>query len=41
VKPGPLESDRDTIEVEIARLRDFDLGALHARWQAVLRIHPA
>jgi hypothetical protein len=40
VKPGPVEPDRDTIEVEIARLRDFDLGALRVRWQSVFRRQP-
>jgi hypothetical protein len=40
VKPGPVEPDRDAIEVEIARLRDFDLGTLRARWQAVFRRQP-
>ena len=40
VKPGPAEPHRDTIEVDIARLRDFDLGALRARWQSVFRRQP-
>jgi hypothetical protein len=32
VKVGPAPADRDTLGVEIARLRDLDAGALRARW---------
>src|SRR2546430_1131025 len=35
VKIGPALPDRQTIEAEIARLRELDLGALRARWQAI------
>jgi hypothetical protein len=37
VKIGPAEPDRKTIDIEIARLRDLDLGSLRARWHSVLR----
>jgi hypothetical protein len=37
VKVGPALPDWKTLDVEIARLRDLDLGALRARWQTVLR----
>jgi hypothetical protein len=33
VRIGPAPPDRKTIDVEIARLRDLDVGALRARWQ--------
>ena len=32
VRIGPAESDRKTLDVEIARLRDLDVGALRNRW---------
>jgi len=32
VKIGPAQPDRKTMDVEIARLRDLDVGALRARW---------
>jgi Protein of unknown function (DUF2924) len=35
VKIGPAQPDRKTIDVEIARLRDLDVGALRARWHTV------
>jgi Protein of unknown function (DUF2924) len=35
VKIGPALPDRRTIEVEIAHLRDLDLGGLRSRWHAV------
>ena len=35
VKIGPAMPDRQTIDVEVARLRDFDVGALRARWHTV------
>jgi hypothetical protein len=34
-KIAPALPDRESIEVEIARLRDFDLAALSARWHHV------
>ena len=40
VKIGPAPPDRKTLDVEIARLRDFDVGALRARWQDVFRRQP-
>ena len=40
VKVGAAGSDRKTIEVEIARLRDLDLGDLRARWQTIFRRQP-
>src|SRR6476620_11353188 len=36
VKNGRLQPDQKAIDVEIARLRDLDVGALRARWHAVL-----
>jgi hypothetical protein len=35
VKIGPASPDRQTIEAEIARLRDLDLRGLRARWHTV------
>ena len=42
VKIGPALPDRTTIDVEIARLRDLDVGQLQSRWQNVFgsRPHP-
>jgi hypothetical protein len=40
VKIGAARSGRKSIEVEIARLRDLDLGELRARWQTVFRRRP-
>ncbi len=40
VKVGPAPPDRKTLDVEIARLRDLDVGALRARWQDVFRRQP-
>src|SRR5215218_3502506 len=37
VRVGPAEPDGRTVDVEIARLRDLDVGALRARWHTVLR----
>jgi len=34
---GPAPLDRTTLDVEIARLRDLDIGALRARWHTVFR----
>src|SRR4029453_14972999 len=36
-KNGRLQPDRKAIDVEIARLRDLDVGALRARWHTVFR----
>src|SRR2546428_13026509 len=36
-KNGRARPDRKSIDVEIARLRDLDVGALRARWHTVLR----
>ena len=36
VKIGPAQPERETIDIEIARLRDLDLGSLRARWHSVL-----
>jgi DUF2924 family protein/uncharacterized protein DUF3489 len=38
---GTRQSKRKTIDVEIARLRDLDVGALRARWHTVFRRRPA
>ena len=35
VKIGPALPDRNSLDIEIARLRDLDVGELRARWQAV------
>src|SRR5947208_5969458 len=40
VKVGPALPDRKMLDVEIARLRDLDVGALRARWQNVFRRQP-
>jgi len=40
VKVGPAPPDRKTLDVEIARLRDLDVGALRARWQDVFPRQP-
>jgi Protein of unknown function (DUF2924) len=34
-KNGRVQPDRKAIDVEIARLRDLDVGALRARWHTV------
>src|SRR5499426_3869291 len=41
VKVGPALPDRETIEAEIARLRDLDLGSLQSRWHTVFRRRPS
>jgi len=41
VKIGPAQPDRKTIDVEIARLRDLDVGTLRARWRTVFRRRPS
>jgi Protein of unknown function (DUF2924) len=40
VRIGPAIPERKTIDVEIARLRDLDVGALRARWLTVLGRRP-
>jgi hypothetical protein len=37
VKVVPVPPDQHALDVEIARLRDLDLGALRARWKTVFR----
>jgi hypothetical protein len=37
VKVGPALQDRKTLDVEIARLRDLDVGELRTRWHTVFR----
>jgi hypothetical protein len=39
-KIGRAQPDRKTIDVEIARLRDLDVGALRARWHTVFGRRP-
>ena len=40
VKVGAVGSDRKTIDVEIAHLRDLDLEELRARWQTIFGRRP-
>ena len=40
IKIGPAQPDRKMIDVEIARLRDLDVGTLRARWHTVFRRRP-
>jgi hypothetical protein len=40
IRIGPAIPDRDTLDVEIARLRDLDVGALRARWHTVFGRRP-
>jgi Protein of unknown function (DUF2924) len=40
VKVGPAAPDPETLDVEIERLRDLDIGALRARWKNVFRRDP-
>ena len=35
VKVGPASPDQKTLDVEIARLRDLDVGSLRTRWRNV------
>jgi hypothetical protein len=35
VRIGPAPPDRETLDVEIARLRDLDIVGLRSRWQAM------
>ena len=39
-RTGPALPDRKTIDVEIARLRDLDVGDLQSRWHTVFRRRP-
>ena len=41
VKIGPVQPDRKSIDVEIAHLRDLDVGALRARWHTVFGRPPS
>ena len=41
VKIGPAQPDRTTIDAEIARLRDLDVGDLRARWHTVFGRRPS
>jgi len=40
VKIGPAMPDRKSIDVEVACLRDLDVGALRTRWHTVFRRRP-
>jgi hypothetical protein len=40
VKVGPALPDAKTLDVEIARLGDLDIGALQARWRNLFRRRP-
>ena len=40
VKIGPAAPDRETLVVEIARLRDLDIAQLRNRWQTVFGQRP-
>jgi hypothetical protein len=40
VKIGPALPDRKSLDIEIARLRDLDVGELRARWHNVFRRKP-
>ena len=39
-RTGPALLDRKTIDLEIARLRDLDVGDLQSRWHTVFRRRP-
>jgi Protein of unknown function (DUF2924) len=41
VRIGPAILDRKTLDVEIARLRDLDVGELRSCWQTVFRRKPS
>ena len=36
----PAVPDRDSLDIEIARLRDLDVRELRARWHTVFRRQP-
>src|SRR2546423_4872124 len=40
VKVGPALPDKNTLNIEIARLRDLDIGDLQARWRNAFRRRP-
>jgi hypothetical protein len=40
VKIGPAPQDQKALNVEIARLRDLDVGELRSRWHTVFRRRP-
>ena len=40
VKIGPALPDRKSLDIEIARLRDLDVGELRTRWHNVFRRKP-
>lgn len=40
VRIGPATPGRETLDVEIARMRDFDVGALRARWHTIFERRP-
>jgi hypothetical protein len=40
VRIGPASSDRKTLDVELARLRELDVGALRARWHTLFKQKP-
>jgi hypothetical protein len=40
VKIAPASSDRESIDIEIARLRDLDVASLQSRWHTVLGRRP-
>jgi len=40
IKIGPAPPDRNSIDIEIAVLRDLDVGALRARWKTIFQRHP-
>ncbi len=41
VKIGPAPPDRSVLNVEVARLRDLDVGDLRARWHTVFGRRPS
>jgi hypothetical protein len=41
VRICPAQPDRKTIDIEVARLRDLNLGELQARWHTVLGRRPS
>ena len=40
VRIGPASSDRKTLDVELARLRELGVGELRARWHTLFRQKP-
>ncbi len=40
VRIGPALQEQNTLDIEIARLRDLDVGELRARWQTVFGRRP-